>query len=89
MRKRMVTRTIISTTCEVKVYHKSANEVVTETHTLAGNFSAETYDKAMKRLKKLIENDECVVVAIIEMHTVEHKYGMEECDFIKYADMLD
>ena len=89
MRKRMVSRTITSTTCEVKVYHKSENEVVTETHTLAGNFSAETYDKAMKALKKLIENEECIVVAIIEMHTLEHKYGMEECDFIRYADMLD
>ena len=89
MRKRMVTRTITSTTCEVKVYHKSENEVVTETHTLAGNFSAETYDKAMKALKKLIENEECIVVAIIEMHTLEHKYGMEECDFIRYADLLD
>lgn len=89
MRKRMVTRTIISTTCEVKVYHKSANEVVTETHTLAGNFTADTYDKAMKQLKKLIEDDECIVVAIISMQNVEHKYGMEEYDFIKYADMLD
>lgn len=89
MRKRMVTRTIISTTCEVKVYHKSANEVVTETHTLSGAYTAETYGKAMKHLKKLIENDECIVVAIIEMHHAEHKYGMEESDFIKYADMLD
>lgn len=89
MRKRMVTRTITSTTCEVKVYHKSSNEVITETHTLAGSFSAETYDKAMKQLKKLIENNECVVVAIISMQNVEHKYGMEENDFIKYADMLD
>lgn len=89
MRKRMVTRTIVSTTCEVKVYHKSANEVVTETHTLAGNYSAETYDKAMKQLKKLIEDGERVVVAIIEMHTVEHKYGMEEGDFIRLAHTLD
>lgn len=85
----MVTRTIVSTTCEVKVYHKSANEVVTETHTLAGNYSAETYDKAMKQLKKLIEDGERVVVAIIEMHTVEHKYGMEEGDFIRLAHTLD
>ena len=89
MRKRMVTRTIVSTTCEVKVYHKSANEVVTETHTLSGNYSAETYDKAMKQLKKLIEDGERVVVAIIEMHTAEHKYGMEEGDFIRLAHTLD
>lgn len=89
MRKRMVTRTIVSTTCDVKVYHKSTNEVITETHTLSGAFSAETYDKAMKALKKLLENDDTVVVAIISMQNVEHKYGMSEQDFIMFADMLD
>ena len=85
----MVTRTITSTICDVKVYHKSTNEVVTEQHTLSGAYNAESYDKAMKQLKKLIETEECVVVAIIEMHTVEHKYGMDEQDFIQSADMLD
>lgn len=89
MRKRMVTRTITSTICDVKVYHKSSNEVITEQHTISGAFDAESYDKAMKALKKRLENADTVVVAIIEMHTVEHKYGMDEQDFIQYADMLD
>lgn len=89
MRKRMVTRTITSTICEVKVYHKSTNEVITETHTLSGAYNAETYDKAMKALKKWLENNDTVVVAIISMHNVEHKYGMDEQDFIQCADMLD
>ena len=89
MRKRMVTRTITSTICDVKVYHKSTNEVVTEQHTISGSFDAESYDKAMKVLKRWLENNDTVIVAIIEMHTVEHKYGMSEQDFIQCADMLD
>lgn len=89
MRKRMVTRTITSTICEVKVYHKSTNEVITETHTLSGAYTAETYDKAMKAMKKWLENNDTVVVAIISMQNVEHKYGMDEQDFINCADMLD
>ena len=89
MRKRMVTRTITSTICEVKVYHKSTNEVITETHTLSGEYNADSYDKAMKAMKKWLENNDTVVVAIISMQNVEHKYGMDEQDFIQSADMLD
>lgn len=89
MRKRMVTRTITSTICEVKVYHKSTNEVITETHTLSGEYNADSYDKAMKAMKKWLENNDTVVVAIISMQNVEHKYGMDEQDFIQCADMLD
>lgn len=85
----MVTRTITSTICEVKVYHKFINEVTTETHTLSGEYNADSYDKAMKALKKWLENNDTVVVAIISMQSVEHKYGMDEQDFIQCADLLD
>lgn len=89
MRTRMVTRTIISTEMEVKMYHKSTNEVVTEMHTVAGKFDAESYDKAMKLLKKLYEYDDAVVVAIVSMTPQEHKYGMLETDFVQYAEIID
>lgn len=87
MRKPMVTRTIISTTVTALCVNPQTAETFEQEFTLTGKIDDK--DKALKRVSKLYNTDDCTIVAIRNLKEVNELYGMNEADFIKGAKILD
>lgn len=87
MRKPMVTRTIISTTATALCVNPQTAETFEQEFTLTGRIDDK--DKALKRVSKLYNTDDCTIVAIRNLKEVNELYGMNEADFIKGAKILD
>lgn len=86
-RKRMVTRTILTT---------KATVLCMDTNTLLSEYKdvilPRTYkddEKLFKAIKNAIDTDTFKAVKIEETSTVETLYGMDEQDFINSAKVLD
>ena len=87
MRKPMVTRTIISTSVTALCVNPQTAETFEQMFTLSGKILEE--DKALKKVSKLYNTEDCTVVAIRELKEVNELYGMDEADFIAGALILD
>ena len=55
----------------------------------AGFYKILERDKALKKVSKQYNTDECTIVAIRELKEVNELYGMDEADFIAGAKILD
>lgn len=87
-RERMVTRTVLTTECEVLCVNVSTVETTIQTFTLTGK--QENVDQILKSLKKEHETDTFKLVALQgEPVYKETMYGMKEIDFINIAKKLD
>ncbi len=87
MRKPMVTRTIISTSVTALCVNSQTAETFEQEFTLSGKILEK--DKALKKVSKLYNTEDCTIVAIRELKEVNELYGMDEADFIKGAKILD
>lgn len=86
-RVRMVTRTINVTEVVAVCMETSTLQVQERVLTLTGD--TVTADVALKKCKKLYENDELKVVMVKSMNVTQELYGMLETEFLKYAQKLD
>jgi len=87
-RERMVTRTVLTTECEVLCVNVSTVETTVQTFTLTGK--QENVDQILKSLKKEHETDTFKLVALQgDPVFKETMYGMKEIDFINIAKKLD
>lgn len=87
MRKPMVTRTIISTSVTALCVNPHTAETFEQEFTLTGKIADK--DKALKRVSKLYNTEDCTIVAIRKLKEVNELYGMNEADFIAGAKILD
>lgn len=82
---KMVTRTIEQTTAEVMCVDTNTAQVSINTYTIGGSY---TDEDLLKKLKKLFENSDLVLVKIENQKTEQLLLGMTEEDFIRYATVL-
>lgn len=87
MRKPMITRTIISTLVTALCVNPQTAETFEQEFTLTGKIVDK--DKALKRVSKQYNTDDCTIVAIRELKEVNELYGMDEAVFIREAKILD
>lgn len=87
MRKPMVTRTIFSTSVTALCVNPQSAETFEREFTLSGKNLEK--DKALKKVSKLYNTEDCTIVTIRELKEVNELYGMDEADFIKGAKILD
>ena len=87
MRKPMVTRTIISTAVKALCVNPQTANTFEQDFILSGKILEK--DKALKKVSKLYNTNECTIVAIRELKEVNELYGMDEEDFIAGAKILD
>ena len=81
-----VTRTIITTECNVMCLNILTGEPFNETVVLPRTYKDDK--KLLKKVQEVIDNDEQKAVHIVDKKEVETLYGMPEQDFIKYATVL-
>lgn len=87
-RERMVTRTVLTTECEVLCVNVTTVETTVQTFTLTGK--QDNTEQILKSLKKEHETDTFKLVDLQgEPIYKETMYGMKEIDFIKVAMKLD
>ena len=86
MKKKMVTRTVCTTICDVLCVHVSDATVTNEKFILTGMF--DTKESALKQCVKLYKTDDCIPSAIINLSFNENLYGMSESAFIANAVIL-
>lgn len=82
---KMVTRTIEQTTAEVMCVDTNTAQVSINTYTIGGAY---TDVDLLKKLKKLFEKSDLVLVKIETQKTEQLLLGMTEEDFIRYATVL-
>lgn len=87
MRKPMVTRTIISTSVKTLCVNPQTADTFERDFILSGRILEK--DKALKKVSKLYNTDNCTIVAVRELEEVNELYGMDEADFIAGARILD
>lgn len=87
MRKPMVTRTIISTKVIALCVNPQSAETFEQDFTLNGKIEDKV--KALKKVAKEYNSDDCTIVAVRELSPIEALYGMSETDFIAGAVILD
>lgn len=85
-RKRMVTRTIISTVATCMCVNVEQGECFNETVEVAGTFTNE--EKLLNAIKSAYETPTVKFVQVVEQHEKETLYGMEEQKFIEQAEIL-
>lgn len=84
-RKRMITRTIMQTTAKVMTLNVTTAEVQILTYDIGGQY---TDDELLKKLQWLFQTDELKLVHIESQVCNELLLGMNEEDFIRYAEVL-
>lgn len=87
MRKPMITRTITSTRVRALCVNPQTAESFEEEFLLTGKIADK--HKALKRVSKLYNTENCTIVAIRDIKEVNELYGMDEADFIAGAKILD
>lgn len=85
-RKRMVTRTIISTVATCMCVNVEQGECINETVEVAGTYTSE--EKLLKAIKTAYDTPTVKFVQVVEQHEKETLYGMEEQRFIEQAEIL-
>ena len=85
-RKRMVTRTIISTVATCMCVNVEQGECINVTVEVTGTYTSE--EKLLKAIKSTHESSTVKFVQVVEQHEKETLYGMEEQKFIEQAEIL-
>lgn len=85
-RKRMITRTITSTTYTALCLDILTAEPCNKTVTLGGTLDDK--DKALKAVKAALDTDTVKAVTIVDTEINEELYGMTEDMFLMYAEKL-
>ena len=85
-RKRMVTRTIISTVATCMCVNVEQGECINSTVEVAGTYTNE--EKLLKTIKTAYDTPTVIFVQVVEQHEKETLYGMEEQKFIEQAEIL-
>lgn len=81
-RKRVVSRTIVTTVATALVCNVTTAQVLTKEYTLSLKLST---DEALKAAKKAYETDNEKIVAVTKVEYNEQLYAMPEIMFLKYA----
>lgn len=84
-RERLITRTIIQSDVTVMAVNVTESKVENKEYVLGGQY---TPDTALKKLKKMYEDDTTKLVSIISIEERELLLGMTEEEFIKYSTVL-
>jgi hypothetical protein len=87
MRKPMVTRTIISTKAVALCVNPQTADTFEKVFMLNGKIDDKA--KALKKLSKVYNTDDCTIVAVRDLAEINQLYGMDEADFIAGAKILD
>lgn len=87
MRKPMVTRTIISTKAVALCVNPQTADTFEKVFMLSGKIDDKA--KALKKLSKDYNTDDCTIVAVRGLAEINQLYGMDEADFIASAKILD
>lgn len=82
-RKRLVTRTIVSTRAMATVYDIESDEIKTVEYRMSGELSADDVLKAIMKEHKEVRP---LVVTSVNVH--KELYGMEESKFLELAEIL-
>lgn len=86
-RKPMVTRTIITTECNVLALDITKGEPFNAVVTLPRTYSDPK--KLLTKVQSVFDTDEVKAVHVVDTKEIEVLYGMAEDDFIKVAKPLD
>lgn len=86
-RKRMVTRTIVSTIATVKCADLVGNTAFKKSVNLSGTFK--NTEGALKAAKKLMDSDSQKVLKVLDMQEQTQLYGMTEEEFMANANIID
>lgn len=84
-RKRMVTRTVMQTTAEVMTLDITTADVQVLTYDIGGKYNDE---ELLKKLQSLFQTDTLKLVHIESQTCKEVLLGMDEEDFIRFAQVL-
>lgn len=84
-RERLITRTLIQSDITAMTVDVTEGKVENKEYVLGGQY---TPDEALKKLKKMYENDTTKLVSVISIDERELLLGMTEEDFIKYSTVL-
>lgn len=86
-RKRMVTRTILTTKVNVLCMDTQTCEACNKDVVLPRTFKDN--DKVLKAVKAVVDTPTFKVVDVVDVETVETLYGMDEQKFINESVILD
>ena len=87
MRKRIVSRTIMSTKVKALTVSVKSQKTEVQEFEIAGAFKSQ--DECLKQLKTVAETDDLKIVSVTEMDVQETLYGMEENEFLAHATKMD
>lgn len=86
-RKRMVTRTIQSTTVSVLGINTDTAEPFNDEYNIAGTYKDDK--KLLKAVKSAYDTESTQIVKIRDSYVKDTIYGMSEQKFMELADILD
>lgn len=86
-RKRMVTRTIKSTTATIKAVDTEKEEILTLSFILPQTYKDN--DAVLKKAGQMNANPNLKLMKVIDTVVCEHQYGMPEEQFIATAQIMD
>ena len=82
-----ITRTVVGTKATVIAVNTMTLSAEKKDLTIAGTF--ESNEKLLKALKKLYDNDNEIISAVLSTEKFEELYGLDEAIFMQYAVKLD
>ena len=82
-----ITRTVVGTKATVIAVNTMTLSAEKKDLTIAGTF--ESNEKLLKALKKLYDNDNEIISAVLTTEKFEELYGLDEAIFMQYAVKLD
>lgn len=78
----MITRTVVGTKATVLCLNTETAEPFNDSVILSGKVDDKS---ALKQAKKILDNDTVSVCKVVDLESVEKRYGMSEQDFIAHA----
>lgn len=82
-----ITRTVVGTKATVIAVNTMTLSAEKKELTIAGTFDSN--EKLLKALKKLYDNDNEIISAVLSTEKFEELYGLDEAIFMQYAVKLD
>ena len=82
-----ITRTVVGTKATVIAVNTMTLSAEKKDLTIAGTFDSN--EKLLKALKKLFDNDNEIISAVLSTEKFEELYGLDEAIFMQYAVKLD
>ena len=82
-----ITRTVVGTKATVIAVNTTTLSAEKKDLTIAGTFDSN--EKLLKALKKLFDNDNEIISAVLSAEKFEELYGLDESIFMQYAVKLD